>query len=158
MPRTPIDYSKSVIYKIQHLEKDELVYTGSTTNFTKRKCNHKNKSKSHQTKLYEMIRENGGWDCFNMIIIKEYPCQTKTELLQEEDRVMRELKTSLNMVRAYTDKKQYQKEYDKKQYEKNKEDFLTRNKEYHKKNKEEISKRKKEYYQKKKNNAINLKK
>ena len=41
MPRTPIDYSKSVIYKIQHLEKDELVYVGSTTNFVKRKNKHK---------------------------------------------------------------------------------------------------------------------
>ena len=39
MPKTPIDYSKSVIYKIEHIEKPELVYVGSTTDLTKRKYN-----------------------------------------------------------------------------------------------------------------------
>jgi hypothetical protein len=35
------DYSKTVIYKIQHLDKDELIYVGHITNFTKRKNHHK---------------------------------------------------------------------------------------------------------------------
>ena len=185
MPRTPIDYSKAVIYKIQHLEKDELVYVGSTTNFTKRKNKHKSCCKNQPTKLYEMIRENGGWECFNMIIIKEYPCQTKKELLQEEDCVMREFKSSLNTIRSYVsyeESLELMKEYNKKNkeeinkkqkifYEKNKQKILKESKEYLEKNKEEInkrrrerynkeeaSKRNKEAYQKKKNNAINLKK
>ena len=174
MPRTPIDYSNAVIYKIQHLEKDELVYVGSTTNFTKRKCNHKsdcNINKNKQ-KVHEMIRENGGWECFNMIIIKEYPCQTKTELLQEEDRVMREFKTRLNTIKPYRtpeEKKNSDKEYTEKNkeqiskrrkeyYEKNREQKLKQKKEYLEKNKEEINKRRRERYQKKKINAIDLKK
>ena len=41
MPKNPIDYSKTIIYKIQHIEKDDLIYVGSTTNFTKRKSAHK---------------------------------------------------------------------------------------------------------------------
>ena len=30
MPRKDIDYSKTVIYKIQHIEKEDLVYVGHT--------------------------------------------------------------------------------------------------------------------------------
>ena len=41
MPKKPIDYSNCCIYKIQHIEKEDLVYVGHTTNFTKRKCQHK---------------------------------------------------------------------------------------------------------------------
>ena len=36
-----VDYSKIVIYKIQHKEKDELLYVGSTTHFRNRKVQHK---------------------------------------------------------------------------------------------------------------------
>jgi len=187
MPRTAIDYSNAVIYKIQHLEKDELVYVGSTTNFVNRRYYHKTACKTKQIKVYEMIRENGGWECFNMIIIKEYPCQSSIELTQEEDRVMRELNSSLNIIsanRTPEEKLIYDREHHKKnkekysqqnkeyreknkerisqrhkeRYEKNKEDILKSVKEYAEKNKEKISKRRKEAYQKKKNNAINLKK
>ena len=35
------DYSKTAIYKIQHEDDESLVYIGSTTDFTKRKCHHK---------------------------------------------------------------------------------------------------------------------
>ena len=37
MPRKAIDYSKTIIYKIQHEDNDELLYVGHTTDFTKRK-------------------------------------------------------------------------------------------------------------------------
>jgi len=106
MPKTPIDYQKSVIYKIQHIENLELLYIGSTTNFNKRKQYHKENcntitNKKYNFLVYKMIRDNGGWDQFKMIIIKEYPCETKTELLIEEDRLMMELKSNMNNNRAY---------------------------------------------------------
>jgi len=43
MPKVPIDYSKTVIYKLVHKEDydNANLYIGSTTNFTKRKCEHK---------------------------------------------------------------------------------------------------------------------
>ena len=53
------DYSKTVIYKIQHLDKDELLYVGHTTNFTKRKCLHKHNCKTKTSPLYKMMRQNG---------------------------------------------------------------------------------------------------
>ena len=54
------DYSKTVIYKIQHEDDESLLYVGSTTNFTTRKCQHKNNTKNpngrqYNDKLYKMI-------------------------------------------------------------------------------------------------------
>ena len=42
MPRLPIDYSNAVIYKLSCKDKSITeIYIGSTTNFTKRKYEHK---------------------------------------------------------------------------------------------------------------------
>lgn len=107
MPRTPTDYSKSVIYKIEHIDKPELVYVGSTTDFINRKSHHKSscnneKDKQYNIKLYKMIRENGGFDEFKCMIICEFPCNTKTELLIEEEKYRKELQATLNSVKAYS--------------------------------------------------------
>jgi hypothetical protein len=71
-----------------------------------------------------MIRDNGGWELFKIIIIKVYPCNSKIELLIEEDKIMKELKTSLNTIKAYTteeDKKIHKYNYKKINEEKIKE-------------------------------------
>ena len=105
MPRQNIDYNKSVIYKIEHEDKPDLLYVGSTTDFTRRKNLHKsncnnNLSKGYNYKLYTMIRSNGGWDSFKIMIIKELNCNSKVEMLIEEDKMMKELKSTLNTIRA----------------------------------------------------------
>jgi len=41
MPKTAMDYSKCCIYKIEHIDDESLVYVGHTTNFDKRKAQHK---------------------------------------------------------------------------------------------------------------------
>ena len=102
MPKTVSDYSKNVIYKIHHNDDDTLLYVGHTTNFIKRKNYHKNDCKSSQKLVYKMIRENGGWECFTMIVLKDFPCVSKTEACIEKDKIMREMKASLNTLRAYT--------------------------------------------------------
>jgi hypothetical protein len=162
------DYSKTVIYKIQHLDKDELLYVGHTSNFIKRKNNHKSSCKTHSLPLYKMMRENGGWDCFTMIVLKDFPCDSKTEACIEEDKVMREMKASMNKNRAYTTpeeyyqankelisekKKEYRQEHiellkkkDKERYQANREIINEKQKEYHQANKELISERRKVHY------------
>ena len=115
MPKTIINYNKSVIYKIEHEDKPELLYVGSTTDFNRRKNKHKsdcnnNLSKGYNYKLYTMIRSNGGWDSFKIMIIKELNCNSKVEMLIEEDKMMKELKSTLNNNRAHTtddEKKEY---------------------------------------------------
>ena len=140
MPIKPIDYSKSVIYKIQAIHDDNLLYIGSTTDFTRRKSEHKKLCETNKSKVYEMIRENGGWDCFNMIVIKEFPCENKKELLIEEDCVMRELKSTLNNIRAYLsdeERPESKRQYTKKYRATHKEQILQKAKELRKRKKQE---------------------
>jgi predicted GIY-YIG superfamily endonuclease len=97
MPKKTIDYSNCCIYKIEHIDKDDLVYVGHTTNFTKRKSQHKyncnaEKSSKNNLKLYTMMRDNGGWDMFRMIEVEKYPCKDKREAEKRECEVMKGLK------------------------------------------------------------------
>ena len=123
MPRTAIDYDNTIIYKIQHIDDNTLLYVGHTTDFTKRKSAHKanlnnTNNKAFNYKVYQMIRDNGGWDMFHMIAIKTFACSNKREAEAEEDRVMRELKVTMNNNRALLteqdkkdDKKSYREEH-----------------------------------------------
>ena len=52
MPRIAIDYTNTIIYKIQHKDKEELIYVGHTTDFTKRKSAHKLATRSEKDKIY----------------------------------------------------------------------------------------------------------
>lgn len=106
-PEKPSRYLKSVIYKIEHQSNPELVYIGGTTNFGARKAQHKSRTvnpndKEHNGFKYKMIRENGGWDAFRMVPIKEFPCKSKLELEIEEEKVREEHKAKLNSYKAYS--------------------------------------------------------
>ena len=94
-----------------------------------------------------MIRENGGWECFTMIVLKDFPCTNKQEACLEEDKVMREMKTSMNKYRAYTtqeEKLERGKECSKAYRQVNKEQIIEKKKQYHQANKELISEKNKE--------------
>jgi len=167
MPKLPIDYSKTVIYCIKC--KDDNIteeYIGSTTDFIKRKYQHKTscnneKSKEYNQLKYKIIRENGGWDNWIMIELEKYSCNDKRESEKREEDIRIERKASLNMKKAFTTEeqikeylkeyreqnkgkiKEYNKEYKKKYYEENKEKINEYNKEYQKEYYEEN--KKKEY-------------
>ena len=99
MPKKNVDFSKTVIYKIQHTEIDELLYVGHTTDFVNRKRGHKSNCYNdnigaYNNKLYQTIRQNGGRDAFSMVILKPFPCQNWNKARSEEDKVMREMKAS----------------------------------------------------------------
>jgi hypothetical protein len=85
------DYSNTVIYKIQHREKSELLYVGCTTNFNARRHQHRCRvsnvgDKEYNAYKYKMIRENGGWDMFDMKPVKIISCKNKLEAEIEEER------------------------------------------------------------------------
>jgi hypothetical protein len=149
MPRKNIDYSKTVIYKIQHIDKDELLYVGSTTDFRRRKNTHKQSCKRGTIKLYEMIRDNGGWEMFNMVIIKEFCCENAEQARREEDRIMREMKANMNMIRAYLteeERTQQNREYSEQYRENNKERIKQYQEQYQEQyRKEENKEHRKEY-------------
>ena len=144
MPKKEMDYSKCIIYKIQHKDNNDLLYVGHTTDFTKRKYNHKSsvnneKGNLYNLKLYQMIRENDGWDNFNMIVVKEFPCENLREAEAEEDKVMREMKATMNERKASRSREELQ-EYRHQWYEDNKEYFREYYHQYYVENKEKINK------------------
>ncbi len=112
MPKTTIDYSKIVIYKIvcNDLNVKDL-YIGSTTEFIKRKCAHKNatmneKHPKHNAKKYQFIRDNGGWDNFMMLEIEKYPCVDGNEARLRERYWFEQLQATLNTYRPIVSKEE----------------------------------------------------
>jgi hypothetical protein len=129
MPKTKVNHENTIIYKIEHFVNKELVYVGSTTNFTKRKNAHKTcynniNSKSYNLKVYKIIRENGGWDSFQMLEIKKYPCKDKREAEAEEERCRVELRANMNTYKAFCPKDQYYIDHRNKIFEYNKQYYV----------------------------------
>ena len=54
MPKTPIDYSKTIIYKLVHNEDydNAYIYIGSTSDFIRRKSEHKKSCNNEKSKEY----------------------------------------------------------------------------------------------------------
>jgi hypothetical protein len=72
----------------------------------KRRYNHKyncnNEKGSHYNNyVYEFIREHGGWDNWDIVLVEKYPCVDNMELQQRERYWYDELKSSLNTRRPH---------------------------------------------------------
>ena len=106
MPKTDIDYSNTVFYKIYCKDINfHDVYIGHTTNFVQRKHAHKracNKSteQSHNLKVYKIIRERGGWDNWNMEIIGFKNCKDHSDACTVEQEYFDSYEASLNSILA----------------------------------------------------------
>jgi hypothetical protein len=87
MPKLPTNYQKIVLYKVQHKEKEDLIAFNYTTEYTKRKYNHKHGRTNTPTDW--LLRENGGFDAFTMVQVAKFPCGDKYEAEAECDRLMR---------------------------------------------------------------------
>jgi len=172
-------YIKTIIYKI--VCKDITIidcYVGHTTNNKSRinehkyACNNPN-SKSYHLKLYSTIRNNGGWDNWDLLTIEEYPCDKKEQAHSREQYWIHNLNANLNVISAVLDidnKLQNLKEYQLKLHnealqrdierKQKREQYLIENKEqieekqkqvrkdYALKNREHINSRMREYNQK----------
>jgi hypothetical protein len=171
MPKKDMDYSRTIIYRI--VCKDTSItdcYVGHTTNFTKRKCNHKSscnneKEKNYNLNVYQFIRNNGGWDNFNMIEIEKYPCNDANEALKRERYNLELYNATLNSLipsrtrqEWKTDNKEHFKEYKKKWHYDNKEKRKEKMKEYYENNKEKLSNQNKKYYEDNKNLILEINK
>ena len=170
MPKVNINYSKTLIYKF--VCKDlaiEKIYVGSTTDYRRRKTEHKyncntETCKKYNLKIYETIRGNGGWDNWDMVLIEYYPCNTSLEKRARERHWEEQLNASMNMRKPqntnedyYLQNKDKIDKYNKEYYNNNSEWFekyrnenKNKMKEYAKKyreaNKEKIQQKAKEYY------------
>jgi len=171
-----MDYSHTIIYKICCKDtKIKDTYVGHTTNFTKRKNQHKTLLNNElcKRKVYEYIRINGGWDNWSMIQIEDYQCANKREAEMRERYWIETLQSSLNCNNPYTiyteNPVKYKQDWyeenkviildkAKEHYEENKEEKLEYQKEYAAKNKEQIKNYQDEYREKNKEKLIEQKK
>jgi hypothetical protein len=178
MPKIPINFENSIIYKLVCLDTTyPEVYVGSTTNLKQRKSNHKSKChnekcRQYNYKIYQYIREHGGWENFAKIEIEKFPCENSRQLELREEFWRKELGATLNGQKAFsTDEERriqlidywntnkekillQQKEYK----DTNKEKILQQRKAYRDANKEKIKQQRKKYYQRKKLEKLNLNK
>ena len=159
MPKLPIDYSNTIIYKLVHKEDydNANIYIGSTTDLIRRKNKHKSScncvtNRDHNDKKYQYIRGNGGWDCFNMIEVEKFSCNDSNEVKAREEYWRCHFNAKLNSIRAYTTDEEKLEQM--KQYYNNIKDKLSeRHKQYYEQNKVRLIE-----YQKSYNKSYNKKK
>ena len=129
-------YNESRIYKIYcKLSGIDEYYVGSTANFISRCVLHKSdcnniKSPRYNYKLYNYIRNNGGWENFTVEVLEKVSCDSRTELNIKEEYWQNLLQPTLNINKAHITDEEL-KEYNNKRF-----------KEYYKNNKIKINKNK----------------
>jgi len=150
MPISKVDYNtnNTVIYKIQCIDGlCDFVYFGSTTNFATRKSRHKHScnnenSPAYNYNLYKMIRDNKGWDNFEMCLVEVFACENKQQLLIREQFHIDSHRNTMNMKKAFIsieDQKEQITTYMKAYRENNTEHITTYMKAYRENNTEHIA-------------------
>lgn len=151
MPKQAMNYANAVIYKI--VCNDLTItdcYVGSTTNFTKRKWHHKSNCEYGNFKVYQFIRENGGWNNWSMILIEEYPTTSYLLLGQRERYWFENLNANLNLQvpsRTNEEWRNINKDYRQEYLNQNKDHIAVQKKQYYEQNREKFIKRTKQYYE-----------
>lgn len=138
----------SLIYKIQCKNKDNnQIYIGSTSNIQRRIYCHKSSCKSitgkkYNLKIYKYIRDNGGWDSFEFVILEAKNFETKYNLHLQERFWIEQLQSTLNIQLPTRNSREY--------YQKNRIQINIKKRKYHFLNKEKLNKLNNIYYQKNK--------
>ena len=163
MPLTNINYSNTIIYKLccRDLNITEI-YVGHTTDFRKRKWCHKascnnETNKKYNINVYQYIRENGGWNNWDMIEIERFEAIDGNDASKRERYWFETLKASLNskipsrtQIEWRKDNKEILLEKQKKYIETRKEITAEKQKKYKDDNKKIVLEKQKEYYEKNK--------
>ena len=84
------NYSNTTIYMI-YCNDDNItdIYIGHTTNIkdrmnVHRRCCNNPANKSYSTRMYNFIRNNGGWINWSYKVIREISCSNKSEAIENE--------------------------------------------------------------------------
>lgn len=160
MPRLPIDYSKTIIYKICCNDVNiKEVYVGHTTDLVRRRQNHKDcckyeNRKEYNTYKYKFIRDNGGWENWSIVPVEDFPCENVNQATIRERYWVEELKPELNKHIPSRSNQEWGKYY----YEKNKDKINERHRNYNEKNKERLAEIAKNKYEENKDKINERKK
>ena len=104
MSKVDIDYSNTLFYKISCKDTNITdLYIGHTTNFVQRKYGHKQacnnpKYANYNCKVYNVIRQNGGWDNWRMDIIAYHECKDLYEARTKEQEYFILYNATLNSI------------------------------------------------------------
>jgi hypothetical protein len=143
-----------IMYKISCKNPDiKSCYIGHTTNFNQRKRAHirntiTENDKHYHLKHYEFIRQNGGWDEWEMIEIEKFIGKTKLEARIREQELINQYGADLNSLNAYITedhRKELKKQITQKYREENKELLKEQTKKYKEDHKEIIAEQMKKY-------------
>lgn len=98
---TKVNYQNGKIYKIYYLDDPNECYIGSTTKtLNERLSGHILSSnickETYGCKFYKFVMTHGGFNKFKMILLEEYPCNSKLELVSRESYWMRKENSTLN--------------------------------------------------------------
>ena len=102
MPPNTINYSNTHFYKLCCKDPDVLdIYVGHTTDFANRKSIHKRycnneKDRHYNIYVYTFIRNNGGLDNWDMILIEKTECENLLDALKREREHIETLHATLN--------------------------------------------------------------
>jgi hypothetical protein len=123
------------IYIIRHKESDNC-YIGSTEDIKARERTHKSALKRGvNLKIYRFMRDNGGWDNFDMVEI----CKCDIDMLREMEQYHKDfINPSLNSQNVIQDKEKVKQQI-KKHYYNNREKRLEQVRQYNKNNKDIIN-------------------
>jgi group I intron endonuclease len=127
-------YSKGKIYRLINDIDPNEIYIGSTClDLSKRLFNHRAYARlNKKSKIYQRMKDVG-IDHFKIVLVEEYPCENKMQLVQREQYYIDLLKPNLNSRWAYaTDeqKKDRKNDHQKNHYQNNRDAKLASNRNY----------------------------
>jgi hypothetical protein len=111
-----VNYENGVIYKLCCKDVNvKEIYIGSTVSFKARKRQHKhccnnNDVKGSEYYVYSFIRDNGGFENWDMIEVEKYKATDKKDLEKRERYWLETLGASLNKVIPTRTDKEYQED------------------------------------------------
>ena len=106
------DYSKGNIYKIYNIDEPAKFYVGSTVSELWHRIGiHKATAKRKKTFFYQEVNRLG-WKKFKIELIHNFPCNSRPELLNEEERVRSLTDAYYNTNRAFRTDEEKTQQYE----------------------------------------------
>ena len=140
---TPVSFYKLVCNNPEI----KSTYVGHTTNFIKKKADHKMRcfnenNNNYHLKIYQTIRANGGWSEFRMIEIEKRIVKDKRKSERIETDFMEQLQSDMNMCKSHCGFETVE-EYRKIYYQEHRDELVLKKKIYNQEHRDELALKKK---------------
>jgi hypothetical protein len=149
MPRIATNYETTPVSFYRFVCNDPEIqssYVGQTVNFRERKHQHKIacNTTNYHTKIYQTIRDNGGFDNWRMIEIESRLVKDKREAERIETELMEKFQSDMNIRKSV--RTETVDEYNHNYYQKNADKIKEQSKQYRLENADKCSEYHKQYH------------